>query len=558
MTWVSYPGLESHPSHKQATKYLKGGFGGIVTFGVKGGVEAGRRLIDNVQIFSLLANVGDAKSLIIHPASTTHSQLEPEEQVATGVTPDLIRLSVGLEHVDDLIADLTQALEAATAEAPERGSARRRGRMTVDARTTAAGRSPDGDRPARDRRRSGPFELDDGTVLPELTVAYRHDGLAPADAPQVLVVHALTGSADAAGDWWEPLIGAGPGPRHGRATACCARTCSAAATARPARPRSTRRRAGRTAPTFPAVTTRDQARAQWRLLDALGIDRLALVVGGSLGGMVALEVALARPAAVDHVVPIAAPAATGPMAIAWNHLQVELIDRLGHDGLALARQLAMTTYRSEADFDERFGRVGRARRPAVDRQLPRPPGREARRAVRSGDLPDPRRRHGPPRHRRRAGRPRGRASRALAASGTRLTGIGIEDDILYGPRQVRALVDAAAAAGVRRALPRDPLDQGPRRVPGRVGPAHDAAARGTRPALASAAATGRTRAACRVADTCVRERNIPGHQASPHVSRLPGRRPSRGRRDARGPRVPQYMAAARRHTDRERARAHHG
>ena len=77
-----------------------------MTFGVKGGVEAGRRLIDNVQIFSLLANVGDAKSLIIHPASTTHSQLEPEEQVATGTTPDLIRLSVGLEHVDDLIADL--------------------------------------------------------------------------------------------------------------------------------------------------------------------------------------------------------------------------------------------------------------------------------------------------------------------------------------------------------------------------------------------------------------------------------------------------------------------
>ncbi len=121
VTWVSYPGLESHPSHKQAVKYLKGGFGGIVTFGVKGGVEAGRRLIDNVQIFSLLANVGDAKSLIIHPASTTHSQLEPEEQASTGVTDDLIRLSVGLEHVDDLIADLTNALAAATAEAPNDG-----------------------------------------------------------------------------------------------------------------------------------------------------------------------------------------------------------------------------------------------------------------------------------------------------------------------------------------------------------------------------------------------------------------------------------------------------
>jgi O-acetylhomoserine (thiol)-lyase len=121
VTWVSYPGLPSHPSYRQAIKYLSGGFGGIVTFGVKGGVEAGRKLIDSVQVFSLLANVGDAKSLIIHPASTTHSQLEPEEQIATGTTPDLIRLSVGLEHVDDLIADLDQALRASAETAPADG-----------------------------------------------------------------------------------------------------------------------------------------------------------------------------------------------------------------------------------------------------------------------------------------------------------------------------------------------------------------------------------------------------------------------------------------------------
>jgi O-acetylhomoserine (thiol)-lyase len=121
VTWVSYPGLETHPSYKLAKRYLSGGYGGVVTFGVAGGVEAGRRLIDNVQIFSLLANVGDAKSLIIHPASTTHSQLTPEEQESTGTTPDLIRLSVGLEHIDDLIADLEQALSAATAENPADG-----------------------------------------------------------------------------------------------------------------------------------------------------------------------------------------------------------------------------------------------------------------------------------------------------------------------------------------------------------------------------------------------------------------------------------------------------
>jgi O-acetylhomoserine (thiol)-lyase len=114
VAWVSYPGLPSHPSHELAKRYLGDGFGGIVTFGVHGGAAAGRRLIDAVKLFSLLANVGDAKSLIIHPASTTHQQLSAEDQLASGVTPDLVRLSVGLEHPDDLIADLEQALQAAS------------------------------------------------------------------------------------------------------------------------------------------------------------------------------------------------------------------------------------------------------------------------------------------------------------------------------------------------------------------------------------------------------------------------------------------------------------
>jgi O-acetylhomoserine (thiol)-lyase len=108
--WVSYPGLENHPEHKNAAKYLKGGFGGVLTFGVKGGHAVAHALIDRVKLFSLLANVGDAKSLIIHPASTTHEQLTPDQQRATGVTPELVRLSVGLEDVRDLIADLDQAL----------------------------------------------------------------------------------------------------------------------------------------------------------------------------------------------------------------------------------------------------------------------------------------------------------------------------------------------------------------------------------------------------------------------------------------------------------------
>jgi O-acetylhomoserine (thiol)-lyase len=108
--WVSYPGLPSHPEHANAARYLAGGFGGVLTFGVAGGHEAARALIDRVTLFSLLANVGDAKSLIIHPASTTHEQLSGAEQLASGVTPGLVRLSVGLEDPADLIADLDQAL----------------------------------------------------------------------------------------------------------------------------------------------------------------------------------------------------------------------------------------------------------------------------------------------------------------------------------------------------------------------------------------------------------------------------------------------------------------
>ena len=112
VAWVNYPGLPGHPSHATAKKYFRpgAGFGGILTFGVKGGLPSGRTVIDRVELFSRLANVGDAKSLIIHPASTTHQQLSPEERQVTGVTDDLIRLSVGLEHIDDLKADLEQAL----------------------------------------------------------------------------------------------------------------------------------------------------------------------------------------------------------------------------------------------------------------------------------------------------------------------------------------------------------------------------------------------------------------------------------------------------------------
>lgn len=113
VSWVTYPGLEDDPSHKNAKKYLKGGYGALVGFGIKGGIEEGKKFINSVELLSHLANIGDSKSLVIHPASTTHSQLTPEEQLATGVTPDSIRLSVGVENVEDIIADIDQALNKA-------------------------------------------------------------------------------------------------------------------------------------------------------------------------------------------------------------------------------------------------------------------------------------------------------------------------------------------------------------------------------------------------------------------------------------------------------------
>ena len=112
VNWVMYPGLKSHPDYELARKYLPKGVGAILGFGIRGGVEAGRKFIDNLKLFSHLANVGDAKSLAIHPATTTHSQLTPEEQAAAGVSPDFIRLSVGLEDIEDILWDLDQALAA--------------------------------------------------------------------------------------------------------------------------------------------------------------------------------------------------------------------------------------------------------------------------------------------------------------------------------------------------------------------------------------------------------------------------------------------------------------
>lgn len=292
----------------------------------------------------------------------------------------------------------------------------------------------------------GRFTLESGAVLPDLVGAYRHDGVPIGEGRQILVVHALTGSADAAGDWWAPLIGPGQvldtekfgvicinllGSRYGTSGPISRNTVTGKAYGR----------------AFPAITVRDQARAQWRLLDALGIGKVALAVGGSLGGMVALEVALERPGEISRVVPIAAPARIGQLAVGWNHIQLEIIDRLGLDGLDLARQLAITTYRSEIDFEQRFtGRTESDGTPSIVNYL-RHQGRKLLERfdddtyctlVRAMDTHD-------------IGRDRGGAVAALqrlAAYGTRLTGVGIEGDILYGTTQVCDMVESASTAGM--------------------------------------------------------------------------------------------------------------
>ena len=112
VAWVSYPGLASHPSYETATRLLRNGYGAVLSFGIDGCSDAARRFIDSLRLVSHLANVGDAKTLVIHPASTTHQQLSESEQTSSGVTPDLIRVSVGIEHIDDIKADFLVGFNA--------------------------------------------------------------------------------------------------------------------------------------------------------------------------------------------------------------------------------------------------------------------------------------------------------------------------------------------------------------------------------------------------------------------------------------------------------------
>lgn len=276
-----------------------------------------------------------------------------------------------------------------------------------------------------------PLPLDCGEVLPHATMAYHLDGaLSPRRDNLVLVLHALTGSADALGDWWKGLIGPG----------CAIDTEHYAVLA----PNLLGSCYGSSGPSslgerFPALTTRDQARAIAVLLESLGISRVALATGGSLGGMVALEFVATFPGRTGRAAIFAAPAATPAVAIGWSHVQREALRIGGDEGLQLARQVAMLTYRTPIGLRGRFGRL-RGERGAfsvqewlwahgakLDARFDRASYLTLLDAMDTHDV----------------GRGRGGIAERLRESGTALTGIGIPGDLFAPAEDVAEWVEAA-------------------------------------------------------------------------------------------------------------------
>lgn len=279
----------------------------------------------------------------------------------------------------------------------------------------------------------GDLTLESGAALPGLELAY-HAGGAPLEAGNVVVVlHALTGTSRVGNDWWEQVVGARraidtthyhviapvlPGSCHGTTWT------------------------GFGEGDIPALTTRDLAQAVWALLDRLGVRTPALVTGGSLGGMVALEVAATRPDAVARTVALGAPAQHGAWAIAWHHVQRRAIEALGPEsGLELARAIATISFRSEREFNGRFGRTQSAEgrfnvQDYLDHQgrklVARFDARAWRTLTAAMDAHD-------------VGRGRGGVATALRAIRGTLVGVGISQDALYGEREVSAWTDAAGA-----------------------------------------------------------------------------------------------------------------
>ena len=292
-------------------KYLPNGQGALITFGIKGGYEAGKKLIDSLELFSLLANIGDAKSLVIHPASTTHQQLSVEEQAATGVTPELVRLSVGIEDIRDILADLDQAIEAANGHAfaaccgNDCGSCCTMSVMNEPGTPASGTEAPPARVTVPEPTYEGDFVLDEhlmlecGRTLAGVTLHYAVYGrLNAARDNAVLVCHALSGSA-LVGSWWPEVFAPGAVLSLEHDFVICINMLGSCYGS--TGPGSVDPETGRIyGSDFPLISIRDNVRAQARLLDSLGIHKLRLVLGGSIGGMQALEWAMLYPDRVER------------------------------------------------------------------------------------------------------------------------------------------------------------------------------------------------------------------------------------------------------------------
>ena len=283
----------------------------------------------------------------------------------------------------------------------------------------------------------GDLVIEQGEPVRGLELAYHAGGALPREDNVVVVLHALTGTSHVGTDWWRDVVGPG-----------CAIDTREYHVVAPVLPGSCygTRWSSPAADAPPALTTRDLAAAVWLLLDQLGVDTPALVTGGSLGGMVALEVSATRPEAVHRTVAFAAPAAHTAWAIGWHHVQREILEALGGDrGLALARAIATLSFRSEREFNGRFDRTRRETgRFSVQDYL----DHQGRKLVARFD-PGAWRVLTAAMDAHDVGRDRGGASAALRAIRGLVLGVGITGDVLYGEREIRAWTDDAGVSYTR-------------------------------------------------------------------------------------------------------------
>ena len=390
-------------------KYAPKGTGAVLSFEIVGGVEAGKRFVEALELHSHVANIGDVRSLVIHPASTTHSQLSPEEQAAAGVTPGLVRLAVGIENIDrhpgrpgcgvpGREAGLTLA---------EYGAISYEGLPPASAAWREA--DPVGDRQFVD---VGSLETESGAVIPDVRVAYETWGtLNEERSNAVYICHALTGDSHVAGPagpghatsgWWHGLVGPGCAVDTDEWFVVCANvlggcqgTTGPSSLAPDGRPWGSR---------FPVVTVGDMVEVERRLSDTLGIAAWALLLGPSLGGMRVLEWMVRYPERVRGGLVLGSTAAVTADQIGTHAVQIHAIEadplfRGGdyyeaapgqgpHVGMGVARRIAHLTYRCETELDLRFGRSPQDGEDPVrrwsfrGRVLPGPPRGQARPQVR--------------------------------------------------------------------------------------------------------------------------------------------------------------------------------